>query len=77
MRFYDIDSDIELSLSDLFRQWKEFKAIDSFNHSNSFIIETFEILMATINGRNNLDVIGLTGNEISNIIIKLRGRIEK
>lgn len=76
MQFYDIDSDSKLNLIDLFRQWQEFKQIDSFNHSESFIIEMFEIIMATINGRNNLEIIGFTGNEISNIVIKLKGKID-
>ena len=34
-----------------------------------------EILMATVNGRNDLDIIGLTPREVSHIILHLRAHL--
>ena len=34
-------------------------------------MELFEILMATINGRNDLDIIGMTPEETSKFIMRL------
>ena len=36
-----------------------------------------EILMATINGRNDLEIIGMTPREVNNYIIRLRDRVLK
>ena len=33
--------------------------------------------MATINGRNDLEIIGMTPQEVSNYIIRLRDRVLK
>lgn len=60
------------SLHDMWEEWNEFRADDPYNHADSFKVELFEILMATINGRNDLEIIGMTPHEISNYIIRLR-----
>ena len=75
MTFIDTYSNENISLLQLWEEWKQFKAEDPLNHSNSFKTELFEILIASVNGRNDLDVIGLTNKELSNFIIKLRKEI--
>ena len=74
MKFIDLNDDREYTVADLKRDWAQFREEDPDNHAASFRIEFFEILMATINGRNDLEIIGLTPREISNIIIRLRAQ---
>ena len=75
MRFIDLNDDRVYTLSDLHTDWAQFRQEDPDNHAASFRIELFEILMATINGRNDLDIIGLTPREVSNIILRLRAQL--
>ena len=75
MRFIDLNDDREYTVADLKRDWTQFRMEDPDNHSASVQIEFFEILMATINGRNDLEIIGPTSRETSNYIIKLRSEI--
>ena len=75
MRFIDLNDDREYTIADLKRDWAQFRMEDPDNHSASFQIEFFEILMATINGRNDLEITGLTPRETSNIIIRLRAQL--
>ena len=75
MKFIDLYDDREYTIADLKRDWAQFREEDPDNHAASFKIEFFEILMATINGRNDLEIIGLTPREPSNYIIKLRSEI--
>ena len=75
MRFIDLNDDREYTVADLKRDWAQFREEDPDNHAASFRIEFFEILMATINGRNDLEIIGLTPRETSNYIIRLRAQL--
>ena len=75
MRFIDLNDDREYTVSDLKRDWTQFRMEDPDNHSASFQIEFFEILMATINGRNDLEITGMTPREISNITLRLRAQL--
>ena len=75
MRFIDLNDDRVFTLSDLHRDWTQFRQEDPDNHAASFRIEFFEILMATINGRNDLDIIGMTPKETSNLILRLRAQL--
>ena len=75
MRFIDLNDDRVFTMSDLHRDWTQFRAEDPENHAASFRIEFFEILMATINGRNDLEITGLTHQETSNIILRLRAQL--
>ena len=75
MRFIDLNDDRVYTLQDLFRDWAQLRAEDPDNHAESFQIEFFEILMATINGRNDLEILGLTHREVSNIILRLRAQL--
>ena len=75
MRFIDLNDDKVYTLQDLHHDWAQFRQENPENHAESFRIEFFEILMATINGRNDLEIIGLTPREVSNYIIRLRSEI--
>lgn len=72
MKLYDMNTDTEYSLTVLYREWESLRKEDPANHSDNFRSELFEILMATVNGRNDCEIVGYTGKEISNIIIRLR-----
>ena len=72
MRLYDIDSERELSVMDLYNDWNTFRNEEPWNHAESFKCELHNIIMDTINGRNNCDVVGMTPNEIEGYIIRLR-----
>ena len=75
MKFIDLNDDRVYTPADLKRDWTQFREEDPDNHAASFRIEFFEILMATINGRNDLEIIGLTSRETSNIILRLRAQL--
>ena len=75
MKLTDLYDGTTHSLCDLHREWAEFKSADPVNHSDSFLCEFFEILMASVNGRNDLDVIGLTTNETDRYIRRLRSAL--
>ena len=75
MKFIDLNDYWVYTLQDQHRDWAQFREEDPENHADRFKIEFFEILMATINGRNDLEIIGLTPREVSNYIIRLRSEI--
>ena len=75
MKFIDLNDDREYTVADLHTDWVQFRKEDPENHAASFGIEMLEILMATINGRNDLEITGMTPREISNIIIRLRAQL--
>ena len=75
MKFIDLNNDRVYTIADLKKDWQEFRKEDPENHADRFKIEFFEILMATVNGRNDLEIIGLTPREVSNYIIRLRSEI--
>ena len=75
MKFIDLNDDRVYTIADLKKDWQEFRAEDPENHADRFKIEFFEILMATVNGRNDLEIIGLTPREVSNYIVRLRSEI--
>ena len=71
MKLVDTVTEQEYSLSDLFYEWLDLRAEDPWNHSIHFPTEFLDVLMATINGRNDLDIVGLTPAETSRYIIRL------
>ena len=75
MRFIDLNDDRVYTPADLKRDWAQFREEDPENHAERFKIEFFEILMATINGRNDLEILGLTHREVGNIILRLRAQL--
>ena len=77
MTLYDTNTDRAYSLTDLHRDWQQFKAEDPVNHADDFMTELYEILMATVNGRNDCDVVGLTPSETCDYIISIRHAIRR
>ena len=75
MRLYDMDSEKEFSLSELKADYIELSKAEPWNHADNFSAELYVLLMDTINGRNNCEIMGYTGKEISNLILSLRSRI--
>lgn len=75
MKFIDLNDNRVYTLQDLRRDWAQFREEDPENHAPNFKTELFEILMATINGRNDLEIVGLTHREVSNFIISLRAQL--
>ena len=57
MKFIDLNDDRVYTLQDLRRDWAQFREEDPENHAPDFKTELFEILMATINGRNDLEIL--------------------
>lgn len=76
MKLVEIDTGRAISLPELCRDWQTFRADDPVNHADDFTTELYEILMATVNGRNDYDVDGMTPTETSNYILALRDKIE-
>ena len=76
MKLVEIDTGRAISLPELRRDWQTFRADDQFNHADDFTTELYEILMATVNGRNDYDIDGMTPTETSNYILALRDKIE-
>ena len=75
MKFVDMNDDHVYTLSDLKADWETFRVEDPENHASDFTTEFFEILMATVNGRNDCRIVGPTPNEVGNYIDNLRTRI--
>ena len=75
MKFIDLNDDRVYTIADLKKDWQEFRAEDPENHALDFKTELFEILMATINGRNDLEILGMTHREISSLTLRLRAQL--
>ena len=75
MKLIDMYDGKMYSLYDLYKEYKVFRSEDPENHADNFQTELFEILIATVNGRNDMDVVGMTAKEINNYIIRIRKRI--
>ena len=71
MRFLNLYDDTILTLVDVWRDWKEFKEEDPINHADNFKRELFDIIDATLRGRNDFDIIGMTGPEVLRFYTKL------
>ena len=75
MKLIDLNDDRVYTPADLKRDWAQFREEDPDNHAASFRIEFCEILMATSNGRNDLEITGLTPRETSNLLLRLRAQL--
>lgn len=71
MLFTDKVTGEEYTLHNMFEMWKQFKAEDPENHKNTFPDELLTIILDTVNGRNDLDISGLTMREVTNVVRKL------
>ena len=75
MKFMDLNDRRTYTLSEIRKEWELLRNQEPENHAQDFKTEFFEILMATVNGRNDMDIIGPTPRETSNIIIRLRTQL--
>ena len=75
MRFIDLNDKSITTLSEIRRDWADARADDPENTAPDFLTEIFAILMATVNGRNDLEVIGPTPRETDRLIQRLRARL--
>ena len=75
MQFIDTNDRKTYTLSEIKRDWDLLRNQDPENCAPDFKTELFEILMATVNGRNDLEIIGLTHNETDRLIRRLRAQL--
>lgn len=71
MYLMDTNDGKTFSLPDLRREWQELRKEDPENHADTFTIEFFQILDATLRGRNDCEIEGLTGAEVFRLYTKL------
>ena len=77
MTLYDTVAEREYTLTDLYHDWELFRSEEPWNHAEDFMTELYEILMATVNGRNDCDVVGLTPAETCDYIISIRRALRR
>lgn len=77
MKFYDIDREVLYTLQDIKNDFTEFKAEDPENYEQyeNFTAYLPVLMMDTINGRNDLEIVGLTPDEIERLINALFKKI--
>ncbi len=75
MKFIDLSDDRVYTLSEIRKDWEALREEDPDNYPSDFQTELFEILMATVNGRNDLEIVGPTPREVNRLILKLRARL--
>ena len=71
MTLYDMNTEKVYTLPELKAEYLQFRSEEPWNHAENFRSELFEILMATVNGRNDCEVVGLTAHELSEFILKM------
>ena len=76
MTLLDTYSGEQHSLHDLRSEYDLFRSEEPRNHAPNFKTELHEILMACINGRNDLDIIGLTPAETTRYILRIRSALK-
>ena len=77
MRFKDLNDGRPYTLTDLWKDWQCLRREEPENHAESFRIEMLEILMATVNGRNDLEINGMTPRETDRLISRLRNPLRR
>ena len=75
MQFKDLNDSRVYTLSEIRRDWADAHAEDPENTAPDFKTEIFEILMATVNGRNDLEIANLTHRETDRLIQRLRTQL--
>lgn len=77
MTFIDKESGRTYTMRDVRAMWEDFRTTDPGNHEETFPAECYRLLLDTVNGRNDLAVIGPTVPETCNMIMALRKKIQK
>ncbi len=75
MQFIDLNDNSVTTLSEIRMDWADAHREDPENTAPDFKTEIFEILMATVNGRNDLEIVGLTHREADRLIQRLRAQL--
>ena len=75
MKLIDLNDDRVYTIEDLKREWETFRKEEPWNHADDFKTELFEILMATVNGRNDMEILDATPDEVEQYINNLRKEI--
>ena len=77
MRLIDLNydtvecSDHPITLLDIWIEWDTGRRVDPLNYDQSFLVYMSEIMMDTINGRNDLEFLNMTVREINDLTLKL------
>ena len=71
MKLKDMTTDRVYTLPELKTEYLQFRSEEPWNHAYSFRVELFNILMATVNGRNDCEVESMTGPELSRFILRI------
>ena len=71
MLFIDLNTDETITTTDIFRDYKRLRIEEPENHAESFRAEFLTIVMDTINGRNDVDIIGQTPREIERLLKRI------
>ena len=72
MWFIDLDTGELLTLLDLKREWEQEIRFEEDHQDETFFVYLYDVLMATISDRNDLEIRGMTPREIGKIISNLR-----
>lgn len=76
MTLKNLYDDSIVTIKDLFDGWKENRKTDPENYSKYFVRYMIVIIMDTINGRNDYNIIDLTPTEIERLL-KMLWKVEK
>lgn len=71
MIMIDRNDNTAVSTKTLFEEWKTLKETEPENHQAAFTMELLEIILATINGRNDMEITGIPAKELDRIIARL------
>ena len=72
MWFIDLDTGELLTLLDLKQEWEQEIRFEEDHQDETFFVYLYDVLMATISDRNDLEIRGMTPLEIGKIIYNLR-----
>ena len=72
MKLVDMITDRATTMPELYAMYMDFRATDPGNHAETFRTELYNILMDTVNGRNDFRIDYLTPAEICNFILKIK-----
>lgn len=75
MSFVDTYNGERMSLRSLAIEYDALKYEDPWNHAKDFKTELLNIITATINGRNDLEIIGMTCSEVGRYVQRLRSAL--
>ena len=75
--FVDLNDGTVITESMLYAEWEIGRETDTETYSESFSKYLLEIILATINGRNDLEIVGTTPQETNEYMDALREKIRQ